>query len=426
MNTAKTLLAIALTTACANAMAAEQIGAVYASSNKAEGNTIVAFKQMSDGSLAALGEFKSGGKGTGNIEIFDGGYDPTHPLADGIDPLISAYGVYNTEDKKHLLTVNSGDGTISSFNVADDFKLKLVNTVKASDIHPVSIASKGKLVYVASSGDAKAPPFSGNISGFTIDAAGKLTPIANSTRNLGARPTTIVFSTDGKFVVVNELVTGQFKVFAVNADGSLSKEPVSVASAPNGDSSRALPIPVGFDIVKGAKSDIIVASEARFLDKKGMLREEAGKVPQSPKYSWQTSSSSSYTLDGKGQIKLVTADALTGDAVEGGEIANCWVETSRDGKTLWAANALSSSISAYTINPDGSIALKTATAYKNEAEMDFYSDLTLSADGKYINQLIGNKGEVTVFKVGADGFTLTPVGTYGGLPKIGAYGIISL
>ncbi|HCP54427.1 MAG TPA: 3-carboxymuconate cyclase, partial [Pseudomonas sp.] len=101
MNTAKTLLAIALTTACASAMAAEQVGAVYASSNKAEGNTIVAFKQMSDGSLSTLGEFKSGGKGTGNIEIFDGGYDPTHPLADGIDPLISAYGVYNTEDKKH-------------------------------------------------------------------------------------------------------------------------------------------------------------------------------------------------------------------------------------------------------------------------------------------------------------------------------------
>ncbi len=46
-------------------MAAEQIGAVYASSNKAEGNTIVAFKQMGDGSLATLGEFKSGGKGTG-------------------------------------------------------------------------------------------------------------------------------------------------------------------------------------------------------------------------------------------------------------------------------------------------------------------------------------------------------------------------
>ena len=33
-----------------------------------------------------------------NIEIFDWGYDETHPLKDGIDPLISEYGVIKTHE----------------------------------------------------------------------------------------------------------------------------------------------------------------------------------------------------------------------------------------------------------------------------------------------------------------------------------------
>lgn len=426
MTFSKSLLAAALAASVTTASASELVGAIYSATNKTDANSIVAFGQNQDGSLTPLGEYKSGGTGTGNMEIFDGGYDATHPLADGIDPLISAYGLYNTDNKRHLIAVNSGDGTVSAFNVDKDYKLSLGSTVKASDIHPLSIASKGKLVYVASAGNVKTPPFSGNITGYTIDNAGRLTPIANSTRELGARPTTIVFSTDGKFVVVNELVTGMFKVFAVQADGNLSAEPVSVVSAPNGNADRALPIPVGFDIIKGRDGDIILGSEARFLDKKGMLREEANKVPQAPKYSWQTSATSSYTLSKQGKISLVTADALTGKAVEGGQIANCWVETSADGKTLWAANALSSSISTYSISPDGSIALTQETAYKNPAETDFYGDLVLSADGKYLNQLISNKGEILVLKVDPKDQSLSKVGTFKGLPKIGAYGIISL
>lgn len=402
----------------------------YIATNKTENNTVVGFARMEDGSIKDLGEFKTGGKGTGNIEIFDWGYDETHPLKDGIDPLISEYGVFKSDNNQNIFVVNAGDGTISAFNVMDDRKLKLVDTKAAGDAHPLSITSQGNLVYVASAGTSPTPtpPFNGNLMGYKVDASGMLTPIANSKRDLKARPSCVAFTPDGKFIVVNELVTGLVKVYGVMADGSLSKEPLSMEACPHdAKNGRWLAIPVGFDIVKKGNKNVVLVSEARFLDNKGMLREEKNKVPQSPLYSWQTGSTSSFVIDENGKISLMSGDVYTGKEMEGGQIANCWVEASQDGNTLWAANALSSSISSYTIGDNGSLTLKNETAYKLDSEMEFYSDLNLSNDGEYIYQLIGNKGAGTMFKVLPNGdlkrmkdFSSTS------LPAVGTYGMIVL
>ncbi|MEM9142069.1 MAG: beta-propeller fold lactonase family protein [Bacteroidota bacterium] len=404
---------------------AKDMGALYVATNKTDQNSVVAIRQHTDGSLIKIGEYATGGKGTGNIEIFDWGYDPTHPLKDGVDPLISAYGITKTMDNKYLLAVNSGDASISSFTVQPDKSLQLNNVVAATDKHPLSIATHNNTVFVASSGDN-----SGSVSGYRLDDRGKLSPIKGSTRELKARPSCVAFTPDGKFIVVSELATGMIKVFKVMRDGSLSENPLSsIASPHDKDEGRWLPIPVGFDIVQKGNKHIILISEARFLDNTGGLREENGKVPQSPKYSWQTGSSSSYVLDRKGRIRLVSGDIMTGNGMEGGQIANCWVEASRDGRTLWAANALSSSISTYKIEEDGTLSLVLEKAYKKEDESLFFSDLYLSMDGKYLNQLIGNKGAIQVFEVQPGiGSKLKSLGMYSefGIPEVGAYGLISL
>ncbi|MDY8138419.1 beta-propeller fold lactonase family protein [Aquimarina sp. 2201CG5-10] len=399
---------------------------IYVASNKTSGNSIVAFAQKNDGTLTSIGEYPTGGKGTGNIEIFDGGYDYTEPLADGVDPLISAYGVFKTPDNKNLLVVNSGDGTVSSLKINRDKSLTINNVVKAGDIHPVSIASHGSFVYVASSGSVSTPPFSGNILGYKVDSNGKLTSISNSLRDLRARPTCIAFTEDGKFLVVAELVSGLVKVYGVQNNGSLTDKPISMVSSPHDASNdRWLPIPVGFDLVKKGTNTTVLVSEARFLNNKGMLRPDPNKVPQSPKYSWQTGSTSSYVIDKSGQIKMISGDVMTGTSKEGGQIANCWVEISPDGNTLWASNALSSSITSYTIGGNGSLTLRNEKAFKKKSEDLFFSDTYISADGKYLNQLIGNRGAVMVFKVKSNG-DLEEVGmfTSSDLPMVGAYGLI--
>ena len=223
--------------------------------------------------------------------------------------------------------------------------------------------------------------------------------------------------------MISELVTGKIKVF--RREGSdLSTDPVSEVDSPRADG-RFQAIPVGFDIRPGKRGDIVLMSEARFLTPDFKLREEANVVPQTPKYSWQTGSLSSYVIDDRGMIRNVSSDVLTGERIEGGEIANCWVELSPDGKTVWAANALSSSISTFDVRDDGQAKLRNATAYKSDPELMFFSDLKIDDGGRYLFQLVGNRGEVMVFEVGAKG-DLEWRQTLEGLPKLGAYGLASI
>lgn len=408
--------------------AGEPIGAVYAASNGAESNSVLAFAQYADGSLEPMGEYGTGGRGTGQLEVPGLEFDASHPLMDGVDPLISAYGLLEDPSGRWLYVVNAGDGSVSSFVVQADRSLQLASHVAAGDRFPISIAAHGDRVIVASIGtEANAGAGSGNITAYRVDVNGRLIPIAGSTRELGARPSCVAFTSDGRFVVVSELATGRIKSFAVTESGVPSAGPISSVTSPMGESERWLPIPVGFSIapLPGGDRDVVIVSEARFLDKQGRLRADPGKVPQSPLYSWQTGSTSSYTIDRDGQVKLVSADVLTGNALEGGQIANCWVVISPDGGRVWTANALSSSLSEYTIGPDGSIRLAKEAAYKDDSELLFFSDVDQSGDGRFLTQLIGNAGAVLVLRIEQNG-TLTRVGLYRGLPAVGSYGIVAL
>ncbi|MAO26078.1 hypothetical protein [Roseovarius sp.] len=385
----------------------------YAISNKADGNTVVAFAKNETGQYEMLGEYATGGNGTGDLEIPALQKDPTHPLANGDDPLISANAIALDADRGLVLAVNPGDATVSLLKKNDDDTLALIGTAPTSDKFPVSLALHGDMAVVASVGNDNG---SGSISAFRIgDAA--IEPVEGSRRDLKARPSTIAFSSDGAHVIVNELVTGKINVFAAQ-DGSLSEAPVSSVGSPRDDDTRFQAIPVGFAVA----GDTVLMSEARFLTPEFGLRSEADVVVQSPLYSWQTSSVSSYKIDGAGGISLVSGDVLTGDAIEGGEIANCWVAVSEDGNTLWAANALSSSISSFRVRENGTVALINARAFKDQSEELFFSDIALSAAGDEIYQLIGNTGEVMILDIEPDG-KLTAKQTIGGLPELGAYGL---
>ena len=316
--------------------------------------------------------------------------------------------------------VNAGDATVSLLAVESTGALKLINTVAATDKFPVSVATHGQHVAVASVGKDNS---SGSIGAYVIDRSGRLVSVRGSRRDLKARPSTIAFTSDGSHLVVNELVTGRIHTFARRGN-SLSKGPIATVASPRGKD-RFQAIPVGFAVADEGTSDVVLMSEARFFTPDFTLREEAGVVPQTPKYSWQTGSLSSYRIDRDGSIELVSADVLTGKAEEGGEIANCWVTLSPDRRTLWAANALSSSISSFDVSRDGSVRLRNATAWKSPAELLFLSDLTVSTDGQTLYQLVGNQGQVYVFDVAHDG-NLSLRQVLDGMPVLGTYGLVAL
>ncbi len=400
-----------------NVMASDTL---YVTSNKLDGNTVVAFHEDAHGKFKKIGEYSTGGKGTGDLEVPSLKKDPTHPLLNGDDPLISAYAIEGTADKKHLVTVNPGDGTISLMAVNSDKSLKSVDTAIASDKFPVSVAIFNNHVAVASIGSTNNE---GSIATYKI-SNGKIVSIDNSRRDLAARPSTIRYSSDGEHVIVNELVTGKVKVYAMIGD-TLSDEPVSQADSPRAAKDRFQAIPVGFVVRGDGKDDVLLMSEARFLTADFKLREDKGVVPLSPLYSWQTGSVSTYKLTDDGQISVVSADILTGENVEGGEIANCWVVLSADEKTLYAANALSSSISTFDIGENGEAILQDKTAYKDQSEKLFFADISISDDGKRLYQLIGNKGQVMILNVGENG-DIEHHQTVDGLPELGSYGMVVL
>lgn len=404
---------------CATTALADDI--IYVATNKTQDNTISAFHQEK-GQYMLLGEYKTGGKGTGDLEVPALQKDPAHPLANGDDPLISAYGITATKDGLFLLAVNAGDATVSLLKRNTDNSLTAVNTQPAGDKFPLSVAVSGNKVVVASVGEDNGK---GSISAFLIED-GRLKSIQNSRRDLAARPSTIKFSSDGEHVVLSELVTGKIKTFAFS--DNLSSEPTASIDSPREEESRFQAIPVGFDIKSTEDGDYILMSEARFLTPDFKLRSSSDEFKgsaQFPHFSWQTSSVSSYQLDDQGALKLVSGDVLTGENVEGDEIANCWVVLSKDGKYLWTANALSSSISLYEVGDKGKLSLMDAAAYKNNSEQLFFGDITISSDGKQLYQLVGNQGKVLIFDIDEDN-TLSLQGEARGLPELGSYGLVAL
>lgn len=110
-----TISAIALFTASSGALAAAT--KLYSVSNKQDANTVVVYQRNNDGEFAISQEIRTGGKGTGDLEIPALKKDPTHPLMNGDDPLISANAIAQSDDDNWIVVVNPGDASVSLFAV---------------------------------------------------------------------------------------------------------------------------------------------------------------------------------------------------------------------------------------------------------------------------------------------------------------------
>jgi 6-phosphogluconolactonase len=415
------------------AFAKDVTGAVYVATNYDTENSIVGYRQYSDGTLEQIGEFDTGGKGTGLVELFGLPYDPKsgHTFSDGFDPLASAYGLWRTSDNKNVLIANAGDGTVSSLRVQKDYSLKLVNVVKAGDIKPLAIASHANLVYVASMGDDVGDPGNGNVKGYRIDDNGFLSEIPNSVRTLGGRPASAEFTSDGKFLLVVEITTGVIHSYAVNEDGLLSAKPISSITSPQPTPDRFFALPIGTKVVKGQGANhTLLVTETRFLTPDHKFHpaspESKAKYPFLPLFEGQSGSMTSYNVDENGVLTIISPDVIAGKGYWGGQQAVCWVTTSADGKYAWTTNPLTSSISTYKIDEDGEATLIDEIAFQDQHYNEYYLDMDLSADGNYINVISGNSGKTWVYKIDHDNGGLSLVAGYTGGAPVHSYGLVTV
>jgi 6-phosphogluconolactonase len=337
------------------------VGGVFAETNDATANAVVAFARHADGSLTYVGNYSTNGQG-----IFG-----------AVDPLQSQYAVALTPDHRYLFAVNAGSNSIAAFAV-DRQGLRAIGTVSSNGTTPVSIAATNRVAYVLNKN-------SNSVTGFRIENGGlHAEPRLSRALSAGAGGAAAIrFDPAQRLLAVTERTSNTIDVFTVDEEGRLSRHPVTSAAAGN--------TPFGFD----------------WTPRRQLVSSEAG-----------SGSASSYTATRTG---LLTATA--GSPVSTQQAAPCWLITSRDGRFAYVANAGSSSITGFSIAPNGVLSIIAPVTGALPAGSTPL-DLDVSRDSKFLYVLEAGSNKIGAFRVNTDGTlgSLAEVG--GGLPtRSGQMGI---
>src|SRR5262249_46916610 len=148
-----------------------------------------------DGSLSQAGTTAIGG--LGSLSAF----------ADGTQGSLIL-----TPDRKRLFAVDAGSNQISVINVHDG-QLALAGGFPSGGAGPVSLTYQDGLLYVLNA--ANGSTAAANVTGFRVDQAGRLHPIAGATRPLSAphpNPAQVQIDPSGRFLLVTEKGTNLIDV----------------------------------------------------------------------------------------------------------------------------------------------------------------------------------------------------------------------
>lgn len=370
-------------------------GRVYAMANEATGNQILEFRRAADGTLTLLDRVPTGGLGSGPGPL-------PGSSAPGPIPLNSQDSLISTEDGRFLIAVNAGSNDVSVFAVRED-GLKLVERESSGGIFPISLAYHGGLLYVLNAGGPKS--FTPNpsrpapvVAGFFLDEAGKLHPIPDSIQAAGTSvsvPADLLFTANGKFLVITEVQSGSIDIFMVKDDGRLST-PVSIPSMG----------PDPFGAAVGPHRTLAVA-EGHEMGAGGMGIPGATTV-------------STYRVSSQGQLELQNRE------VGSNQTAGLWLRFSPDGRHVYTSNIGSGTISSFLLSPsDGLSLLEGVAARTGEPGRSLPIDLAITPNGRflYVDAINSFVGTVEGFRIEPDG-SLTPTSTLGGFP-ISLEGIVA-
>ncbi len=351
--------------------------AVYTQTQNPAGNAIVVYRRASNGKLTELARVPTGGVGAAMTPPFN------FPIVD------SQGSVELTDNHRLLFAVNAGDDTISSFKVGKRGNVKLVDRKSSGGDLPVSIDTKGKLLYVVNS-------LSGDISGFRFNPKGKMTPIAGSTEPLsttgpGGVPAQVGFAAHARYLTVTLRGTQTIDTFKLGQDGTPGPAQPNPATDMN---------PFGFEY---RNDDTLVMSNAG----------EAGDPMDPTKFLGRAST---YDLNPNGALTPI--DSIPVD----GQRAACWVVITNSQRYAFMTNTLSQTVSRFRIANDGKLTLLGHTA----TGPGFASDEALSSNSRYLYVLLpsimGGMSHIDYYKVGKGG-SLTQIGaTASDLPP-GASGL---
>jgi 6-phosphogluconolactonase (cycloisomerase 2 family) len=312
--------------------------AVFAQTNDARGNELVAFTRDDAGRLVNAGTYPTGGRGNGT---------PHLPSQGSI--AIAAGG-------RRLLLANAGSDELSLFSI--DGTPTLLSHVASGGERPVSIAIHGDRVYVLNAGNA-------TIVGFTLTGDG-IEPLPGTLRALaaGSDPAQIAFTPGGDALVITDRATNSIIVQLLDDDG-LPAESTTYAAAGV--------TPYGFDFA----GDVLVVTEAfggqvgaaatsSYALDGGELRPVSPSVGNTRsevcwaivsadgRYAWVTNfgdgTISRYAVGADGSLEL--ADAVAATTVEGTKGIRD-AARSADGRFFYALDADAHRVFAFRVGDEG-------------------------------------------------------------------------
>lgn len=315
-------------------------GVVFVQTDNTSGNQVAVYDRAANGTLKLAATYNTGGLGgqlTGSVA--------DHLASQGALVYDAAHGL--------LYAVNAGSDTVSVFAASGD-KLRLRQTIGSGGTFPVSIAVRGRLVYVVNALDG------GSVQGFRV-GGGHLVAIPRSNRDLHLSTTAtpqftntpgqVAFSRNGGQLLVTTKANGNnIDVFKVASDGTLSASPV-VNNEPD-----AVPFAIAYD----SSGNLVIA--------------EAGP-----------NALATFDLHANGKL---TPLAQVGT----GKSATCWVTP--DNNHLFASDTGSASVSGYSNAPHGQLALLGNTSTDPGPV-----DSAASPHGRYLYVQTGANGIVDEFSV---------------------------
>jgi 6-phosphogluconolactonase (cycloisomerase 2 family) len=407
-------------------------GAVYAMTNALGNNEIKVYHRANDGTLTLIQTIATRGGGSG-IQL-----DPTDSLGSQgglvLDRRHHRLFAVNTESFAEDLREDPTDigdchkGTISSFRVAEDGSLTLVDQIPSGGLFPASLAVRGDRLYVLNAGGPGLNPVCGigpNITGFHVRPNAEMRLLADSTQpiNPGSSPGSFLncdpgvgpfptdefrcglnppafprgpaqigFTPDGRALVVTVKGTNSIYVFPVDKAGLPGAPKITQVGGPN------QPTPFGFAF--DGRGHLIVT-------------EPFGATPTIPAVPF--SAVSSFAINEDGTLEAISS------SVPNGRGTSCWIALDPSSRYAYIGNNATSDISSYRIGKNGSLTLLEAVA----APANLPNDLAVAQDnGKsFLYVLNSGNGTVGAFRIEDDG-SLTPLGAVDGLPAdAGAQGL---
>ena len=371
-------------------------GALYMQTNGIT-NEMIFYARMQDGDLVEVQRVATGGAGSGTYKPITGQESAPNAF-EGVKSVILS------SDHKWLFTTNGGNNSVSSFKVADDGRLTLI------DVQPTGQPVSGR------SGTAKSLAFAENthtlyvchsfgpdhIRMFSV-MDGKLTQSGNSyTVNTGEKndrvPTEIVLTPDNKFLMVDILFD---KRPGMNPDGT----PIlAVANTVDKDGLVIFPIHANGSL-----------GTAKFTDAGGAAAFDIAFLHGS-----NNKFINGYAADGG--IAMCTIDAsgnVTCSAVVkinqaiGMPSELCWIAITPDNKQVFATVFGYSYVSSFKID-NGTISLNQDPAAApvpgdgTFKALDMVvssgpSDSWISPDGNYFYQIYPNASKLISYKINPNG-----------------------